>query len=50
MGGINVTYIIVIETAHILGNHICSVMVSMMVSSAVDYGFGQIKEYKIGIC
>ena len=35
-------------------NRTCGVMVSMLASSAVDYGFeprlGQIKDYEIGIC
>ena len=35
-------------------NHIGGVMVSLLVSSAVDHGFeprsGQTKDYKIGIC
>ena len=37
-----------------LPNHIGGVMVSMLVSSAVDHGFephsGQTKDYKIGLC
>jgi hypothetical protein len=37
-----------------LGNRFCSVIVSVLVSSAVDNGFeartGQTKDYKIDIC
>ena len=37
----------------VTANHICGVMVSVLVSSAVDRGFkprlGQTKDYKIGI-
>ena len=31
-------------------NHTNGVMVSVLASSAVDYGFEQTKDYKIGIC
>ena len=37
-----------------LTNHICSVMVNMLISSAIDHGFeprcGQTKDCNIGIC